>query len=57
MLDRTVTFTLYRWIALALLLALYALRVWYAQGWYIVSYTLGIYLLNLFIGFISPQVK
>ena len=56
-LDRTVTYTLYRWLALGLLLALYGMRVWYAQGWYIVTYSLGIYLLNLFIGFISPQVR
>ena len=25
------------------------------QGWYIVSYALAIYLLNLFIAFISPK--
>ena len=27
-----------------------------AGGWYIVSYALGIYLLNLLIGFLSPQI-
>jgi hypothetical protein len=26
------------------------------QGWYIVTYALGIYLLNLFISFLSPKV-
>ena len=35
---------------------LYLLRVYYLNGWYIVTYGLGIYLLNLFIGFLSPQV-
>lgn len=57
MLDKTVTFPLYRWIALGVLLVLFALRVWALQGWYIVTYGLGIFLLNLFIGFITPQVR
>ena len=26
------------------------------QGWYIVSYALGIYLLNLFIAFLTPRI-
>ena len=26
------------------------------QGWYIVTYALGIYLLNLFIGFLTPKI-
>ncbi|KAL0348420.1 UNVERIFIED_CONTAM: protein RER1B [Sesamum angustifolium] len=34
----------------------YALRVYYIQGFYIVSYGLGIYILNLLIGFLSPLV-
>ena len=37
------------------LLALYGLRVMWLQGWHIVTYALGIYLLNLFIAFISPK--
>ncbi|KAF4357260.1 hypothetical protein F8388_002768 [Cannabis sativa] len=32
------------------------LRVYYLQGFYIVSYGLGIYILNLLIGFLSPKV-
>ena len=35
---------------------LYLVRVYFAQGWYIVSYAYGIYLLNQLIGFLSPQV-
>ena len=35
----------------------YMLRVWMLQGWYIVTYGLGIHILNLFIGFITPQVR
>ena len=29
--------------------------MWYANGWHIVTYGLGIYLLNQLIGFLSPQ--
>jgi len=32
------------------------LRVYLLQGWFIVTYGLGIYLLNLFIGFLSPSI-
>lgn len=34
----------------------YVLRVYIVQGFYVVSYGLGIYILNLLIGFLSPQV-
>jgi len=30
-------------------------RIVMAQGWYIVAYTLGIYLLNLFLAFLTPK--
>ena len=46
-----------RWAALAALVLLYALRVWYLQGFYIVTYALGIYNLNLLLGFLTPQVR
>ena len=55
-LDKTTPHPLARWLALAALLALYALRVWRLDGWFIVTYGLAIFMLNLFIGFISPQV-
>jgi len=45
-----------RWITTCLLFAFYFLRVWFLQGWYIVTYALGIYLLNLFIGFLTPKI-
>jgi hypothetical protein len=54
-LDKTTPHPLARWLALGALLALYALRVWRLDGWFIVTYGLAIYVLNLFIGFISPQ--
>ena len=45
-----------RWIITILITFLYVLRVFYLGGWYIVSYALGIYLLNLFISFLSPPI-
>ncbi|KAK8687397.1 hypothetical protein V6N13_086219 [Hibiscus sabdariffa] len=44
------------WIGTLVVVAIYCLRVYYVQGFYIVSYGLGIYLLNLLIGFLSPLV-
>ena len=28
----------------------------YLKGWYIITYALGIYLLNLFIAFLTPKI-
>ena len=56
LLDKSAPHKLYRWLALFTLIALYALRVWYLRGFYIVSYGLGIYNLNLILGFITPRV-
>ncbi|GMN37348.1 hypothetical protein TIFTF001_006733 [Ficus carica] len=55
-LDKSTPYSMYRWIGTAVLLVIYAVRVYYVQGFYIVSYGLGIYLLNLLIGFLSPLV-
>ncbi|XP_051145529.1 protein RER1B-like [Andrographis paniculata] len=55
-LDKSTPHALYRWIGTFAILFVYALRVYYLQGFYIVSYGLGIYLLNLLIGFLSPLV-
>ncbi|KAF2788964.1 rer1 protein-like protein [Melanomma pulvis-pyrius CBS 109.77] len=54
-LDKSTPFTTYRWIGTAVLVFCFALRIFVAQGWYIVAYSLGIYLLNLFLAFISPK--
>ena len=35
---------------------IYCLRVYLINGWYIITYGLGIYVLNLLIGFLSPQM-
>ena len=37
------------------LLVVYGVRVFFLQGWYIVSYALAIYLLNIFIAFLTPK--
>ena len=44
-----------RWAFTGVVLLIYFIRVLYAQGWYIVTYALGIYLLNLFLAFLQPK--
>ncbi|XP_022132445.1 protein RER1A-like [Momordica charantia] len=56
LLDRCTPFIFYRWIACFAIASIYVLRVYLIEGFYIVSYGLGIYILNLLIGFLSPQV-
>jgi hypothetical protein len=55
-LDKSSPHVLYRWLMLSVAMSLYILRVYYVNGWFIVTYGLGIYLLNQVIGFMSPQV-
>lgn len=55
-LDKSSPHVVYRWVMFAVVLSLYILRVYLVNGWYIVTYGLGIYLLNQLIGFLSPQV-
>lgn len=54
--DKSSPHVLYRWILFAVVFLLYVTRVYFLNGWFIVSYGLGIYMLNQLIGFISPQV-
>lgn len=54
-LDLTVPFLAGRWIGYAILFLIYCIRVYSLEGFYVVSYALGIFLLHLLIGFISPQ--
>jgi len=56
-LDDVVPYRLPRWAFVAVLLVIYAVRVMLLQGWYIVTYALAIYLLNIFIAFISPKFE
>jgi hypothetical protein len=54
--DRTVPWQKTRWLSAFLLILVFMARVLYAQGWYIVTYALGIYHLNLFIAFLTPKI-
>lgn len=54
-LDKTNPFPLYRWVFTAVIGLLFAYRVLKYHGWYLVTYTLCIYLLNIFLSFLSPK--
>ncbi|KAK7331020.1 hypothetical protein VNO77_25229 [Canavalia gladiata] len=56
LLDKATPHVGRRWLGFAVVALLYVLRVYFVEGFYIVSYGLGIYILNLLIGFLSPQV-
>ncbi|CAN0416438.1 unnamed protein product, partial [Ectocarpus sp. 13 AM-2016] len=56
-LDRSVIYTMWRWGLFVVSVCLFLLRIYLVKGWFIVTYGLGIFLLNNLIGFLSPQVK
>ncbi|THU49464.1 hypothetical protein C4D60_Mb06t09850 [Musa balbisiana] len=55
-LDKSTPHMTGRWLGTVGVAAIYFLRVYFIQGFYIITYGLGIYLLNLLIGFLSPLV-
>lgn len=55
LIDQSVPYTTYRWSGFGLLLFLFMVRIFAAQGWYIICYALGIYLLNLLLAFLTPK--
>ncbi|KAI3785572.1 hypothetical protein L1987_44694 [Smallanthus sonchifolius] len=55
-LDKSTPLPVHRWLGTLGVAAVYVLRVYYLEGFYIISYGLGIYILNLLIGFLSPKV-
>lgn len=55
-LDKAAPHKGYRWLCLGCLLLLYALRVALLDGFFIITYALAIYNLNLVLGFITPSV-
>lgn len=55
-LDKTTPHSVPRWVATVVIALIYALRVYFVEGFYIITYALGIYILNLLIGFLSPLV-
>ncbi|KAL5727815.1 Protein rer1b [Ranunculus cassubicifolius] len=54
-LDRS-THSVQRWAGTLVAALIYVLRVYYLQGFYVISYGLGMYILNLLIGFLSPKI-
>jgi len=56
MLDRWTPYTTSRWVATVLLLLAFMARIFLAQGWYIVTYALAIYHLNLLLAFLTPKI-
>ncbi|KAK7869251.1 hypothetical protein R5R35_000872 [Gryllus longicercus] len=55
-LDDVTPYSAVRWVFAAFLELIFLGRVFLLQGWYIVTYALGIYHLNLFIAFLSPKI-
>lgn len=55
-LDKSTPHVGQRWLGCLVVALVYVLRVYIVEGFYVVSYGLGIYILNLLIGFLSPQV-
>lgn len=55
LLDQSTPFVLYRWVGTGVTLLFFFVRIFLIQGWYIVAYALGIYLLNLFLAFLQPK--
>lgn len=54
-LDIITPLAIQRWIGVYVLIALFLLRIIYAEGWYIICYTWAIFLLNMFLKFLTPK--
>nr|ADD38446.1 Protein RER1 [Lepeophtheirus salmonis] len=54
-LDRWTPKTVSRWIFTSVLIASFLIRIIYKQGWYIITYALAIYHLNLLLAFLTPK--
>ncbi|EPZ33453.1 Retrieval of early ER protein Rer1 domain-containing protein [Rozella allomycis CSF55] len=54
-LDTLTPYTIPRWSFTGVLIIIFFLRIIFVQGWYVVAYALSIYLLNLFLAFITPK--
>ena len=54
-LNRSTPHPLQTWLGTLAVAMVYFLHVYYVQGFYVVSYGLGIYVLNFLIGFLSPK--
>ncbi|KAL0086898.1 hypothetical protein F4703DRAFT_1849384 [Phycomyces blakesleeanus] len=56
LLDRSTPYVYQRWTGTGILLTLFMIRIVLAEGWYIICYALGIYLLNMFLAFLTPKI-
>ena len=54
--DRSVPWIKARWVSFVVGFLLLAYRIVSLQGFFIIAYAYGIYMLNLFIGFLSPAI-
>ena len=52
--DKLIVYRLERWLFALILLLIYILRIVLTEGFYCLTYLIGILFLNSFIGFISP---
>ena len=52
--DKLIVYPLERWLFALILLLIYILRIVLTEGFYCLTYLIGILFLNSFIGFISP---
>lgn len=55
LLDKSSPHPLYRWIGFSAVLAVYIVRIYLLEGFYIVTYGVGVFLLSQLIGFLTPQ--
>jgi len=56
LLDDATPHVRHRWLAAILLNLLFMARIIWAHGWYVVTYALAIYHLNLLIAFLTPKI-
>ncbi|UJR20802.1 hypothetical protein I4U23_023915 [Adineta vaga] len=54
-LDRVTPYVTIRWLTNLFVLIIFSLRIFFAQGFYIIAYCLGIFLLNQFLLFLTPK--
>ena len=52
--DKIIIYPLERWLIVLILALIYMIRIVSVQGYYCLTYCIGIHILNSFIGFISP---
>ncbi|KAJ5079447.1 protein rer1 [Anaeramoeba ignava] len=54
--DIFVPLTILRWIIASILFIIFFIRVIYLEKFFVISYCLGVFLLNYFISFLTPQI-